>query len=193
MGIESGRGYQRGGKKLKNSLVLLFVIVIFSILVFPLSETQLYVKKEYDRFDGKTTISVDYSALFQNASPKKQPRILANISFTGETPPKDPPSVLITLTSINENWKYLDCTSTYCLLDDKPFKLPEVKYNGDVLDSGGVIENIVIIAPYSLFTKLCEASKLEFKICNTEFEISEFEKTCLKQVRALYEGVQNLI
>lgn len=173
---------------MKNFSMLIICLVLIFGVAFSQAKEQLYAQKEFDRFENKTTVSLDAGRFGDKVNQHTQPRIRASIEYAGQVRPKNLPDVAIMLSSINKDWKYLNCHSTYCLVDDKPLKIPETTHLGDVLGGGQVFEAIYVYVPYSIFVKLCEARKIEFKICNNEFVISEFEKTCLKQVKALYES-----
>jgi len=171
----------------KFSMLIICLVLIFGV-AFSQAKEKLYAQKNFDRFEDKTTIEIDATLFTKKTNSRTQPRICATISYPGQSRPKNLPAVNIILSSINEDWKYLNCHSTYCLVDGKPLELPKTEHYGDVMGGGKVIEIIYVSVPYSTFVKMCEARKIEFKICNTEFIISEFEKTCLKQVKALYES-----
>jgi hypothetical protein len=57
--------------------------------------------------------------------------------------------------------------------------LPSSKHDGKV-GRGYVLEFITIIVPFTIIEQLSNCQKVEFKICNTEFPISNYELEDLK-------------
>lgn len=70
-------------------------------------------------------------------------------------------------------WRYLKCHSTSLLADGVRVKLGEVEFHGDISRHGGVYERIQVILTAAALARIGSASKIEFKVCNDEFQATE--------------------
>lgn len=170
---------------MKKFLALLIIL----IPILQAQESENYIEKKFDKFKNKTSISTNVQKLGRTVNAYEQPRISVVLEYIGKTPaPGSSPSIVFSFGSLSDDWKYLSCYPVYCLADDEPLKIPEFKRYGKVLDGGDVVEIVYSEHfPYSKFEKLCDAKSLEFKICNTEFVVSEIERMMLRQARALFK------
>jgi hypothetical protein len=120
------------------------------------------IEVEHDRFDNSTTVKTKLTT----ERPRGKPRILLHGIYEKGQPVA---SVGIILITSSDNWRYIQCTQTHWLVDDKPFQLPQPTHKGSV-GSGYVIEQLIIAnVPIKQIEQLAQAKKVEFKVCNDEY------------------------
>ena len=162
--------------------ILLSILMVLLFFTVALAD----VEREYDRFSGKTSISTNPAKLVQEYDCWKQPRILLLMEFKGEIIPKTKPKVQIAFTSQAEDWEYLNCHFTHMLVDGKPLKISKVTHNGEVISGDNILEFIMTSLFWKEFCKMAMGEKIEVKICNTEFVLSERE---MKDIAEFYRIV----
>ena len=170
-----------------RKLVCFYLFLSLFFLAGLSGEEKIQVTKTYSQKQIKTGIA-------QYPDPKKyrsvfeQPIIHAEISFLGETRPKQNPNVILKIDYQDKTLKFKDNHKVLCFADNKLIQLPEERYS--ILPAfveGLVSERISLEVPYDTFAKLCEASKLEFYVGDIKFEASEEEREGLQKARNLYE------
>jgi hypothetical protein len=162
-------GYQMKSLSVKLGVILMVVVIFYTYNSF----AEIEIK--YDRFTNKTTVRTDPK---KTAGTAIQPALVLMGSYDGETPSK--PGVCTLAFALNSSsWVYLRCHTINCLADGKPVVLPSSKHNGKV-GKGFVFEFITIMVPFNIIEQLSNYQKVEFKICNTEFSISNYELEDLK-------------
>ena len=81
---------------------------------------------------------------------------------------------LITIHFVQESddWKFLNFTQTYFLIDKERFDLGSPEHRGSV-HSGGVLEQLFYIKPFSFFEKMANSKSVKFKIGTSIFNIDQ--------------------
>ena len=81
---------------------------------------------------------------------------------------------LITIHFVQESndWKFLNFTQTYFLIDKERFDFGSPEHRGSV-HSGGVLEQLFYIKPFSFFEKMANSKSVKFKIGNSIFGIDQ--------------------
>jgi hypothetical protein len=159
---------------MKSLSVKLGIVLVAVVIFYPyISFAGIEIK--YDKFTNKTTVRTDPKKV---AGTVIQPALILIGSYEGETPSK-PAECTLAFALRSSSWAYLRCHQVYCLVDGKPVVLPSSKHDGKV-GRGYVLEFITIIVPFTIIEQLSNCQKVEFKICNTEFPISNYELEDLK-------------
>ncbi len=134
------------------------------------------VTQKYDRFENHTTVIVDGirpSAFGENMN-------IAALYVMEGTKPSLPDIVALSLRSVARNWLYRHCHSLHLIADGTRLRLPETTHKGSVLDAGTVSEMVNVFLPRRDFLKIAYASKIEGKLCNTEFELVDDDIAALR-------------
>ena len=153
----------------------LIVLTMFFLFIIVAAHGEII--EEYDRFTKKTTVSTKPEASYFF---KDRPFLVLNAEF------KDKPTYFqMMLVTREDGWEYLNCHMTHILADDEPVKIPDATHTGDV-QSGAVLEFIVLnVISLKSLDQLCNAKKIEVKICNEIFEFDDEEKKDLKDFREI--------
>nr|WP_019365240.1 hypothetical protein [Pseudomonas luteola] len=148
---------------------------ILGILVSAACSTQLAYadgfKKEIDRFTGETTISWISPAVFDTMVPN----LFAKPSNSASN------NAMLFLSGSSKTWRYLHCNQTYWLVDGRPIKPTFQKHDGK-MGGRGVVEYIYNEFSLEQVKSMASASKVEFKICNDEYQFTQEQIDGFKQV-----------
>lgn len=139
--------------------------------------------KRYDRFTASTVVEL---RPLLGGLPRGdfRPRLFVIASWKRDS--KEPVRTMaLGLGGAWPVWRYLDCHSLYWLADGVPVDLGSVAHDGDVLADGSVIEHVwATEAPFDGVKKLAYARKVEFRICEDEYVVSEAELMDLRGIVA---------
>lgn len=138
------------------------------------------VAAEYDRFRNNTVVTAETE--LQNGL-----KLRVLYVSDGQTTTR-PGSIGLTLISDSRDWEYLRCHHLNFLVDGKPFPVGEVDHDGTV-GRGYVLEYINIEMPVARFTQLARASRVEGRICNTEFSLREEQLQLLRDLANRTKGI----
>jgi hypothetical protein len=149
------------------------------------------VESKVDRFTGTTVLSTHYDVdkAVGSLSPYRegQPQLVLMASKDKDGAVA---GVVLTVHKVTPlgSWQYLTCHALHFLADGEPFTPanpthPSLQWSGDTIDSGGVSEQVRLIVTVAELGKLLSASKIEYKVCNDERELSA-EDMC--NARAFY-------
>ena len=155
---------------MKRLIVLCTLIACLSAL------SQAEIVKQYDRFTQKTTVST------KPIPPERgNPKLYLLATYPGEKLPRNITDATFFFASRSKEWEYLTCNNTDFLIDGKPYSPGDAVHEGNV-GSGYVSEYLIYAkVTFSDIKKLAAATKIEVKICNTEFTLSESEMNDLKE------------
>ena len=147
---------------------------VFYFLLFALCfSVPLHAEIEvlHNRFSGRVTVRTK-----PKAPTTRRPRI----ALIGSHNAEGEPSVLLMVVSTAKSWRYLECHHTYWLADDKSLWLPQPIHNAQI-GAGFVIETL-LIAPVTIeqIEQLAQAKKVEFRVCNDEYEATAEEMNDLR-------------
>jgi hypothetical protein len=152
------------------------LIVLFTLIACLSALSQAEIEKKYDRFTQTTTVAS------KPIPPERgNPRLFLLATYPGEKPPANLTDVGFFFVSCSKDWEYLSCNSTNFLIDGKPYSPGAATHKGHV-SSGDVLEYLIYPkATFSTIKKLAAATKVEVKICNTEFVLSAKGMNDLKE------------
>ena len=80
----------------------------------------------------------------------------------------------------SKSWRYLQCHSTAFLADGKPLDLGRESRSGHV-GSGYVNEFLIINTSLTKLKTAAQSRKVEYKVCNDEFSMSDRDLTDLRE------------
>ena len=87
----------------------------------------------------------------------------------------------ILMFTTSESWRYLECHGTAFLADGKPLDLgSEIRGPGKV-GSGYVTEILIINTALAKLKMAAQARKIEYKVCNDEYVMSDSDLADLKE------------
>jgi hypothetical protein len=121
------------------------------------------LKVEFDRFRNYTTASLSNIPLGKGLN------LAAYYLMPGNTPGR-PERVIFMLTSSSDDWRYLRCHSIDLLVDGIPYSVGRTDHDGRV-GTGYVLEFITFSVPTDEFLRMAVATRVEGKVCNTEFAL----------------------
>jgi hypothetical protein len=133
------------------------------------------ITEVFDRFTSKTVVSLAPKQAELRRGPNN---ISAFFSYVGTTPTV-PSSVLLGLVQVADTWEYLRCYSLTWLLDGRNTLNPKTEHTGEV-GSGFVVEGIASSVAIDDFLQILRAKKVEGKLCNTEFALSNEQMEALR-------------
>jgi len=154
------------------------IVSLFILLLILITGASSYAEIEikYDRFQDRTTVWTN---------PKKetgswiQPGLILIGYYEGRTPSKPAKCILGCVLRV-PNWIYLKCYHLSCLADGKPVSLPPSEHKGSVGKSY-IVERIYVSVPFSVIEQhLSKCEKVEFKLWNQEFALSNYDIEDLK-------------
>ncbi len=138
------------------------------------------ITEKYDRFDKRTGVHL-ITASDALARRGRGGGLTVYYSYPGETP--TPPSIVnIGFMSINDTWEFLSCYSLAFLVNDTDTISTDSTHDGDVLDGGKVGEIVTADLALDDFLRLVNAQKLEAKLCNDEFVLTDAQMASLRDV-----------
>jgi hypothetical protein len=121
-----------------------------------------FVTSKVDRFSGVASLTTK--------TPEDPYRLTPNLRAVS----KGSLSLFtLALSEVSDGWRYMKCHTTNILADDKRVILGEAEFDGEVLHSGRVYEHIKVELSAAAVAQLGAAKKIEFKVCNDEFQASE--------------------
>jgi hypothetical protein len=154
-----------------KKLILFFALITCSS-AFGLAE----IEKKYDRFTKQTEICTKVRLPNIGASLLTLEAYYDGEFFTGNIK-----TLLFTFVSRSSDWRYINCSETHFLIDGEPYNPGNAIRRGTV-GSGHVMEFLLYPGvKFSDIEKMADATKIEVKICNTEFVLSQSEMDDLKQ------------
>lgn len=125
------------------------------------------VKVEYDRFENETMVRLDLELEQAGLN------LITFFTMLGRSASR-PELVVMTLVAKNESWEFLRCHDVSFLVDGVPFASgasEEPHHNGEV-GTGYVLEFIAVMLTPERFNLLIGGSKIEGRLCRTEFGIT---------------------
>jgi len=155
-------------------------MLVGAVVLVTCSSLMASVTKEYDHFKNQTTLHSTFEHPAQDGAPVFV--IFAGYKgkvFSGK---QSDSYIMINISFISSEWRYLDCNDTHWLVDGKPISLPSCHYDGSVGD-GYVLEQLSII-PIKVedAEKLASAHTIEVEVCNDEYQLNEMEKSDLREI-----------
>lgn len=158
---------------MKKLLVFLALASCLSVL------SQAAIEKKYDRITEKTTIKT-----LSRPPQSDNPQLYLAATYEGKNYYGNLAELSLVFVSWSDDWKYRTCNRTQFLIDGIPYDPGKAVRKEKVRKSGGVTEFLVYsgaLMPFEAFQKLAAAKKIEVKICDTEFVLSEMEMDDLKE------------
>jgi hypothetical protein len=165
------------------------ILTFSSVCCFAVDEKpdfpKIGVEKTVDRFTNTTTILMTGDML--KAHKAKTPFIAAIAQY--DEGKKNLAEIAITIyTTSDDGWKYLRCSSTHWLADEKLVKIEKEAIHQGTTGKGYVTEVIINMVNMSTIDTLASASKIEFKICNDEFVAADQDVKNFKEfARQIHE------
>lgn len=154
--------------------ILMLGIVFWAATMPAYSE----VAVKFDRFKNQTDLVIG-----PGDGKPSSPSLFVVASFPGEHPAKAPAVAFFSFHSTSKDWEYLRCHETDLLLDGQSLHI-ETKHDGTV-GSGYVSEYVEGRVTFEKLKRIASAKKVEVKICNTEFSLSDDDMTDLRQLVTL--------
>ena len=127
----------------------------------------------FDRFDGVTKYSSRHSV---SAINKLAVQTVVNVSPTVFT------AQFLILGGFPGGWKYLNCHYSSWIVGADRIELSQATHIGQVAPRVGVIDGISQSLTKDQFFALAASSRIQYKICNDEFEFSPTELSELKSI-----------
>ena len=84
-----------------------------------------------------------------------------------------PDSVGIVFHLKGADWRYLECSSTYILVDDHPVRVESQSHDGFVLPDAKVEERITTVVRWDVVASWASLDRFEYKICADELVADE--------------------
>jgi hypothetical protein len=135
------------------------------------------ITETFDRFSGLTNVlllALQYPGM-------GRANLAVTYLYEGSTP-YAPTLVGFMLAYESASWTYADCHDLTLLLDGRIRLLPRTEYSGKVQDDGSVAENITSRLPVNEFLQIVNAKKVEGKLCNSEFVLTDEQMEALRDV-----------
>jgi len=151
-----------------KKIVLLAMLVLMCIGT---ATSNAEVEKKFDRFTNITTIGTTPTANCHHQLSVRWDSKGVCLSMFVHT---------------SNTWQYLQCHPVYLLVDGNPFRSIRTTHNGRV-GRGFVLEFIRIDLTYNEIKELSKSTKIEVKLCNTEFTIPERDMQDLRTFVELVE------
>lgn len=150
------------------------IAVVFLFLTCLPASAEVEVKE--DRFTKTTTIGTVPKLTEKDG----QPAVTVLSALT-----KDKTTASLLLVTSSKSWRYLKCHSSAWLVDDEPFPMPKAKHDGTV--GRGYVMEYLIITPLTQqqVARLGAATKVEYKLCNDEYQVAPTELEDLKKFHEL--------
>jgi hypothetical protein len=154
----------------------------FCTFATPVS-AQVPVTVEYDRFNDRTTVSI------RNLPVGGDLRLGALYLMEGQGPTR-PIVASVTLTASSDNWQYLRCNNVDLLVDGEPF---DVSFSHDgTVGRGYVLEFLTATMTTERFLRIVGASRIEGRVCRTEFALGAPELATLQDLASRMEPATEL-
>lgn len=140
------------------------------------------VEVETDRFTGRVTIKAI-----------QPPRLdTFNVNFMGTIEEGRRVVTIFLVGAWQGGWRYLNCHNTHWLADNERVTIGETTHHGSARGRTVVEQVIHIDANLEGVRRLAAATKVEFRVCNDEFELSgnshDDLRELLRQLDALSTG-----
>lgn len=136
------------------------------------------VSEEYDRFDKETVVRLSTPS---DAISNLYGGLTVIYAYPGETPAR-PSTVTIGFVYVNDTWEYLECHSLAFLIDGDETLTTRSDHLGDVMEGGKVSEIVHADISPDDFLRLVHSSKLEAKVCNDDFLLTDAQMASLRDV-----------
>jgi len=137
------------------------------------------VNANYDKFKDQTVVEVGPLKIPKQAMSL---RIAYLVHGNATTAPK---ALMFHFVSDTEHWRFLDSSRRLILLvDGVKIDLGTAEHHGDVLDSGGVLEQMIYEVPVASFKKFVDAQTIEAQLSTAEFQFSPAHRLALKMIAA---------
>jgi hypothetical protein len=159
-----------------KSLLGKFGVILVAVVIFYPCNSFAEIQIKYDKFKNRTVVSTDPKRT--EIGTKLHPALNLVGSYPGQTPSR-PMDCQLGFVLTNPSWAYLRCHYLYCLADGNPVELPPSKHHGDV-GRGSVLEQVFVWVSFSIIEQLSKSERVEFKLCNTEFTLTENQMQDLK-------------
>jgi hypothetical protein len=172
-------------KILLGFCVSIFLIFLFPILGFAQEPSKPEVQINYDKFKDQTLYLMSGMQVTGNTYEGIQ--IGAGFTCAGKAD-CTPPAIGFYITTFVKGYNFFKNRELIILADENRFKLGDMHSMGRKELSEGLVQYEILATPLSvdIFTKICNAKKVEMQLGNVEFELKD---THLEALRALSKQV----
>jgi hypothetical protein len=147
-----------------------FALLLLLFVFTPPVPLHAEIEVLHDHFSGRATV---------RTKPKAPTTRRPSIALLGSHSAEGQPGVVLMVVSTTKSWRYLQCHHTDWFADNKSLRLPQPTHKAQI-GPGFVIETLMI-APVTIeqIEQLAQAKKVEFRVCNDEYEATAEEMTDL--------------
>lgn len=139
-----------------------FLLVCLGALTACAFNTRGTVEESYDEFRQTTNLVAQFDQLPFHVTMVALPDRAGGAELGS-----------LTISSTNDDWRYLRCRSVDALADGTPVPLPAFEHSGDVdrvLRSVVVRERLTAQLPLATFATFADAGSVRVRVCNDVFE-----------------------